>query len=224
MKLQIIETPDYILAVSDEEIKENDYFHLDMSDNNRPDEIHQMGNNKWSKTGGINFSQSSAWTRCCKKIIAYAPKNNASELDLPLLPEMVVEDDANKLPDFLYKNQYGCILSGVHGDSDVTNEWNNYKAETKKYSEEDILGAMEIGFELGRNFNDDDPNIGLGWLIHQKDNYIQSLKQPTPKCFVAEMQTTKSEVFRENDNAPYAVLKTTTNNGKTYLVGTYLYE
>jgi hypothetical protein len=54
---------------SDEEIKEGDWFHLDMSNNDRSDEIHQMGDNKWSKTGGINFSQPSAWTICCKKII-----------------------------------------------------------------------------------------------------------------------------------------------------------
>jgi hypothetical protein len=58
-----------IYITSDEEIKDGDWFHLDMSDCDLSDEIHQMGTNKWSKTGGINFSQPNAWTVCCKKII-----------------------------------------------------------------------------------------------------------------------------------------------------------
>lgn len=31
------------------------------------------------------------------------------------------------LPDFLYNNGYGRILSGVHGDSDVSDEWDKWK-------------------------------------------------------------------------------------------------
>jgi hypothetical protein len=60
--------PQNIYITSDEEIKEGDWFHLDMSDNDRPDEIHQMGTNKRSKTGGINFSEPNSWTKSCKKI------------------------------------------------------------------------------------------------------------------------------------------------------------
>jgi len=59
----------HIYITSDEEIKEGDWFNLDMSDNDRPDEIHQMGTNKRSKTGGINFSEPNSWTKSCKKII-----------------------------------------------------------------------------------------------------------------------------------------------------------
>ena len=47
-----------------------------------------------------------------------------------------------------------------------------------QFTAEDILGAMEIGFKLGKNFDDDDPNIGLAWMVKQKDSYIQSLQQP----------------------------------------------
>lgn len=46
----------------------------------------------------------------------------------------------------------------------------------RMFDEESILGAIEIGFNLGRNFDEDNPNIGLSWLVHQKDNYIQSQK------------------------------------------------
>jgi hypothetical protein len=90
-KFKIVETEEYYLAVSDEEIKENNYFHLDMSNTSHPDEIHKMGNDKWSITGGINFSQPSSWTALCKKIVAHLPKNNVPELDLPLLPEIIIE-------------------------------------------------------------------------------------------------------------------------------------
>jgi N-acetylmuramoyl-L-alanine amidase len=63
--------PQHLYILSNDEIKEGDWFHLDMSDNRpNPDEIHQMGNDNKSKTGGINFSNNSAWSKCCKKVIA----------------------------------------------------------------------------------------------------------------------------------------------------------
>ena len=59
-----------IYITSDEEIKEGDWFYLDMSHSNTlPDEIHQMGNDKWSKTGGIHFCEGNTWVDSCKKII-----------------------------------------------------------------------------------------------------------------------------------------------------------
>jgi hypothetical protein len=60
----------HIYITSEEEIKDNDWFLLDMSHSDiLPDEIHQMGGNKRSKTGGINFSEPNSWTKSCKKII-----------------------------------------------------------------------------------------------------------------------------------------------------------
>jgi len=59
-----------IYITSDEEIKEGDWFHLDMSHSDTlPDEIHQMGNDNWSKTGGIHFCEGNSWVKSCKKII-----------------------------------------------------------------------------------------------------------------------------------------------------------
>jgi hypothetical protein len=34
-----------------------------------PDEIHQMGSDGWSKTGGIHFCEGNSWVDSCKKII-----------------------------------------------------------------------------------------------------------------------------------------------------------
>jgi len=87
MKLQIIETPDYILAVSDEEIKRGDHFYYK-----------HFGEDIVTKTtihsDLVNLNSSD---RFFKKIAAYQQKGNASELDLPLLPKEVVEDGVEKL-------------------------------------------------------------------------------------------------------------------------------
>ena len=86
MKLQIIETPDYILAVSDEEIKEGDYC---TSEKNIVDvgKIHNSYTIFKPST-----KEHLAMLRSCVKIIAHQPKiineeleKYAPELDLPLL-------------------------------------------------------------------------------------------------------------------------------------------
>jgi hypothetical protein len=58
-----------IYITSDEEIKEGDWFVLDMSHSSHPNEVHQMGNDNWSKTGGIHFCEGNSWIKSCKKII-----------------------------------------------------------------------------------------------------------------------------------------------------------
>jgi hypothetical protein len=80
-KSQLIETPDYILAVSDEEIKPLDWVHDPIQ--NRAAQIHIVSKK------GENFG--------AKKIIAYQPKGNAPELDLPLLPSLKKEIVGYKL-------------------------------------------------------------------------------------------------------------------------------
>jgi len=84
-KFEIVETPDYLLAVSDETpIYPEPYF----VSNSLGDRIE----NAETKPSGI-----------IKKFIAHRPKGNAPELDLPLLPEVSVdlsepysEDDMRK--------------------------------------------------------------------------------------------------------------------------------
>jgi hypothetical protein len=71
-KFEIVETADYILAVSDEEIQTGYYY------NDLDNELRK------------GYAEQSYHT----SVIAYAPKGNALELEgLPLLPEMGVEDD-----------------------------------------------------------------------------------------------------------------------------------
>lgn len=122
---------------------------------------------------------------------------------------MVVEDEiiGKPLDDYIREkhNQDRCI-----GFMD------GYKAATKVYSEEDAEKIYMQGYM--------DAIDGKNHHNEKLSDYLQSLKPKTPKYFIAETKAIKSEVFRENDNAPYVVLKTTTINGKTYLVGTYKFE
>jgi len=74
LKFKIIETPDEILAVSEEEIKEGDWF------------IHVKSKRLYRcRLSDIQLVR----LENCKKIVAYQRKGNKPELDLPLLPEMV---------------------------------------------------------------------------------------------------------------------------------------
>jgi len=207
-RFEIIETPDYILAVSDEEIKENDVYLDDTSTLRK-----SITSNKeyWKSRNGY------------KKIIAYQPKGNAPELDLPLLPEWV-EDDVEKKTNRkvckckrAYENPLSEICSLCWNElypdeKDEVKEEDliEVKAATKKYSEDDLrkcfYDAKTPSYE---DFGD----------------YVQYIKQSkTPKWFVAEMENPYTDGFTENRVRRFygkPVLKTTTINGKTYLVGTY---
>jgi len=211
MKLQLIETSDYILAVSDEEIKEGDWHYA---------------NNNSLEEGLYNFLLEPEDMANCKKIISYKPKGNAPELDLPLLSEMVVENDVEKLAlqDFKdnddgfvsYKDRTEGFISG-------------YETATKVYSEEDLRKAIEMAREIVIKYSADDFTINP---IFTYDKIIQSLKQPkTLKWFVAEKEYLsnngewKSVLLPSEWEVDTQVrLKTTTIKDKTYLVGTYLYE
>ena len=65
----ILENKQNIYITSDEEIKEGDWFILDMSHSSHSNELHQLGDDKWSKTGGIHFCEGNSWVDSCKKII-----------------------------------------------------------------------------------------------------------------------------------------------------------
>jgi hypothetical protein len=221
MKLQIIETPDYILAVSDKEIKEGDLY---------LDDIHTI---RKSITSVKEYWEA---RKDYKKIIAYLPNGNTPELDLPLLPQLVVKDDVEKLPydklcyydtrnpDFQIKEEYGYDKEEV----DATGEFPKkdcacdncfygrakladriIKSATRKYSEYDLRKAFEAGMYF------------IGEDKGSYEEFIQSLKQPkTPKWFVAEME---DKIALDVHTVTGKELKITTINGKTYLVGTYEY-
>jgi hypothetical protein len=218
MKLERIETPDYILAVSNEKLKDQELC---------------LENGGLGRIGVGIFQKGVRYSVQPKKIIAHQPKGNVKELDLPLLPEIVVEDDVEKLAEKEFP-----LLDTKWCRTGVVEEENlqllghrrsfikGHKAATKKYSEEDLRKALNekaIHFKIGYT-----KEFGVnGKYTKSDDEIIQSLKQPktpkTPKWFVAETE----DIFHSPSPIGMSVdtvLKTTTTNGKTYLVGTYLYE
>jgi hypothetical protein len=199
-KFKIIETDSYILAVSDEEIAES-YYVINNLDNLIGRAIRKLND------GEIKDKEYS-------KIIAYQPKVNAPELDLPLLPEMVVEDDVEKLINkqinnfqhdlkeatstYIKQNCEGAIFG-------LKRLKESYKKATKVYSEDDLREAIEKCQDLHPKY----------W-----DGFIQSLKQPkTPKWFVAEIGETHCD---RCPNGFEQYLQTEVINGKTHLVGSYI--
>jgi hypothetical protein len=203
MKLQLIETQDYILAVSDKEIKEGLY----LDDTNTIRTCVVSDNQYWAKREHY------------KKIIAYKPKSNAAKLDLPLLPKIDVEDDVDLK--IQYRNFSKQVKNPYLTEEKKYQVWEKayiegfdegYKAATKVYTEDDLRKA----YEYGNNYH-------KGTLAQsQKYTFeflIQSLKESKlPKWFVAEM-----EVIGITDDGVNTIedVKTTTINGKTYLVGKY---
>jgi len=184
-KLQIIETPDYVLAVSG-----NEYSLYNTS-------IQELINKGW--------------------IIAYQPKGNARELDLPLLPEISVEED--KFESFLNTE---IKLNSSPKKTIERIKWyyqNYFKSANKRFSEEDLRKAYNTN-----HYSQEEKD--KNW-----ESFIQSLKQPkTLKWFVAEKVTFfatnafSSDITLTSEGLNDIVLenfKTTTINNKTYLVGHY---
>ncbi len=209
-KLQIIETPDYILGVSDDKIEK---YYLD--DTGTVREAVTWDKEYWSVREDY------------KKIIAYQPKGNAPKLNLPLLPEMVVEDDVEKLinkqiSDFTYdlrESTSTYVKQNCEGAIFGLNRLKeSYKAATKFFSEDDLRKAFQAGEKFGCL------PFSIDKSIVTEDEFIQSIKQP--KWFVAET-TTMNKGYSDNSDCPYQeceVLKTTTINDKIYLIGKYLNE
>jgi len=209
-KLPLVETDQYWLAVSDEEIKDikkyKGRYHLEKGSiiNIFPDYLTDLSE--------------------CKLIIAYRPKGNAPDLKgIDRLPEMIVEDGVEKLADLFSTDE-----SKVHpADSYIAKQGflEGHKAATKVYSQEDLRNAIAFGI------NTQYTNLTPKGIELEIEKFIQSLKQPKPKWFVAEIDislTTKgeSDYFNYDNgmslNKNAGELKTTTINGYSTLKGYYL--
>jgi hypothetical protein len=206
-KLQIIETSDYILAVSNEKIKENCWY-----ENNN---VLFLSDSIFDESNNPNQNKNN------KLVIAYQPKGNTLELDLPLLPE-IVEDEVEDNPKIHDWVQEVILEEGkTWNDQDALEPVyygivKGYKAATKVYSEDDLRKAIMQAFLSGVERIEDYSEV--------ESDILQPLKQPkTPKWFVAEMEEWLDQTHSEH-GCYRQKLKTTTINGKTYLVGTYLYE
>jgi hypothetical protein len=214
-KFKLVETEDYLLAVSDEDAS-NSYIYF----TGNPTGIfktgikYKSGNGNYFYQDAITGMSDTYLTTISKKIIGYQPKGNAHELDLPLLPEIVVEDEVEKLAESYYTQIRLAERTAFKF---------GYKAATKVYSEEDLKKMFVYAHQVGMNtlLQTQSPHLLEKQDEHKlRDGFIQSLKQPKmPKWFVVECKTEYTE-----DGLDYQSdeLKTTIINNKTYLVGTYL--
>jgi len=207
-KLRIIETADYVLAVSDEEIKEGDKMY----------DSHLVGICDCTDVkGNLPYSYTSSFLNG-KKIIAYQPKGNAPELDLPLLPEMVVEDDVEKLAKLEYSSPRIPDISKTYILERQAFK-RGYKAATKTYSEEDLI---EFSIWRSSTYTTEFHRCSN---IKEQLQLWKSLKKP--KGFVAEMQIVihPANMPKEGEDRPTYKLKTARNpQGKPVLVGYYTNE
>jgi len=159
------------------------------------------------------------------KVIACQPKGDAPELDLPLLPEITVEDDVEKLAESYLNKNYECYW----GDKELKTFIEGYEAATKVYSEEDMRKAIELS-----RVTYQDKSFGKTMFKYKPGEVIQLTKESkTPKWFVAEMEQV---ILKDPNSCEHYIevgciedictcytfrLKTTTINNKTYLVGNY---
>jgi hypothetical protein len=219
MKLQIIETPDHILALSDEKTLSvsGDYYLDDLNNN-----LH-----KWNMVGMDEGK--SVWIN---KVVAYQPKGNAPELNLLLLPKIVIEDDVEKLVEIeqLLTNitEWSSFKEHPIGKQAQKSLMllKSYKSATKVYSEEDLRKAIELTILncIVDTIGYDNHVVSFEGNI---DEIIQSLKQPkTPKWFVAKLCKKYKQVDYLHQIEEYDLVYkfTVKDKGKACLVGTYLYE
>lgn len=158
-----------------------------------------------------------------KSVVGYYSKDNSIELDLPLLPllpEIVVKDYVEKLAESYYTQIRLAERTAFKF---------GYKAATKTYNEDDLKKAYNKGFSEGVIKG----TCSMVYKHESFEEYIQSLKQPSHKWFVAEMEQV---ILKDPNSCEHYIevgcikdictcytfrLKTTTINNKTYLVGHY---
>ncbi len=194
MKLQVIQTEKGYMVVSEEEIKERDWFYnpIDCNKYGYSDKIHICkstpldGFTKESIhiiTGDFRFAREN-----CKKIVA-----TDQSFKLDGIPQFELEN-----PDDELYNQIPNIGKGdgieqlFFGDGYIS----GYKAATKQYTEEDLRTAIFKAIDIWMNNMTEDSAE-----INEKDfqSIIQSLNQP--KKLVAIDVETEQIIFKEKYNS-----------------------
>jgi hypothetical protein len=222
MKHEIIYTEHYALIVSDEKIEKYDYVFNPIYKT-----LYQ-----WIENADIHFDRIDA-----KKVIAHRPLTDAPILEgVALLPdweeteETIKSNYYNELEDRreVARNFSGQV-AGRHpdmfGHSEIHHmvrgfiDGYNKAKETYKYTEEDLIKAIEMAITSKYEYKLE---------FYNQNEIIQSLQQPKrPKYFECEMSP-MNEGYTDESDYPYQeveIPKTITNSkNQTELVGEYIYE
>ena len=208
MKHEIIKTDSYLLVVDESEIKNGDWVYFECLPYSK--EIKQVTtiiNNAFDSKEGFGYG-----LEYCKKIIAHLPLNDSPILEgVDLLPTL--EEDVDRLAD-KYANQFMDGRDAYYGYKE------GYNKAKEKYNA-NLHGILSDFYVFATN----------GEVCNHKiiDDFIQSLPQPKmPIGFECVME----KDFRYNDDGePFGfkvhnsdkITTTTTPEGHTQWVGTYIY-
>ena len=196
---ELIKTDNYLLVVSDEEIKEDDWYKTPLG-------IYSQFNGTEKLLEGT------------KRVSAHLPLNNSPILEgVALLPP--IEDEVEKLA----VQEVG-VDNSIYNISDHESFIKGYnKAKEKyKYTEEDMINAILFGMQKGLNVGKVDETDN-DWV----NNYVKSLQQPKmPIGFECTMVDFEVDMGLGEECIEYNQYpKTTTNSqGITQWVGTYKYK
>jgi hypothetical protein len=214
----IIKTDNYLLIVSDEEIKEGDWY-LNVEEKNG------IKNPFYGKLYKANQSISKVpldyLVNNLKKIIAHLPLNNSPILEgVPLLPP--IEDDVEEITEKHFPDIDFDISPYSNGLNRGFKQGYNKAKEKYKYTEEDLRDAYDRGLN-----NIDSDGCPIDKPSDDINDFIQSLQQPKyPIGFECEIEVC---VFGNHTHydpkiEDYVKPKTTTNSqGQTVLVGKYIW-
>ena len=208
-EFKILHTTDYLVCVSDEEIKVGDYRA------SRYGEVYKQETDKIFP----KFNRD-------KKIMAHLPLNNSPILEgVPLLP---------KWNDVFYVWKLGRIVASKSKSSNKSAIINGfvkgYKAATKVYSEDDLWNAFLRGIGVSKINELNDTPIEI---VFQE--FIQSLKQPKyPNYFIPKLvdmfeENNENYVHSSGAKGSYSThmkkfVITTNSEGQIVLIGTYKYK
>lgn len=208
MEHKIIQTENYLLVVSNEEIKNKDWIIDAMITKNvirRAEVDKELG--IWAEGRPI-------------KIIAHLPLNNSPILQgVDLLPPLEQKDDVEEKRDLWVKSLNGMIPDKISAAVGFKNGYNKAK-EKYKYTEEDMREMFEAAIGLS-SFSDTDDN---------KFQYaLQFLSQPKMpigfECETNILSEIPTDIRSHIYDKTYEVPKTTTNGQyQTLWVGEYVYE
>jgi len=195
----IIKTDNYLLVVSDEEIKEGDCV------------IDNVGR-IWIKMEDcfVKAAKDNAYGKSYK-IIAHLPLNNSPILEgVDLLPPL--EDEVDKLADeltshlaFPEERRYGIYIG-----------YNKAK-EKYKYTEDDMIIAIQQAFLSGVERLEDFGKV--------ESMLMENIQQPKyPIGFECELHETQVRDINTHELIKGRKKTTTNSQGQTVLEGKYIYE
>jgi hypothetical protein len=210
----LIYTDNYVLAVSDEEIKEDDVYVSWETDYSLPKYI------VYCMSSGLNGNNP-------KKIVAHLPLNSNSPYSsvIPLLPPLPIEDDVYDSLVVPSINKGDGMEQAMFNDGYYAGY--NKAKEKYKWTDEDLSNVINAAFGL-------DLNTGIWYSpkTFSKDEIIRLIQQPKrPTKFICEMENYCGSPFTTErcpkcvDSCDKAYLRsktTSTPNGEQW-VGEWVY-